>query len=1166
MEAGPDQPRTLFMKRLVFLVLAIIIISFALAQPASADSGIDSTLHQTGTLTSTMWIGQCTPFYHQVTIVPYGNWGLTNIYTFSVPVSNTVIAYIDQITNTVDEGASYDRSSDMRHGPIEFPNMAIWIPGHSEDDHLNRCQTVNNGFGITDACTPVGYENLPGLATYTTTVIVGGWTQWFGPNANWNARVCPVWMGTPPEPCANSYLTNTHFYYNNWAGSATWTSSEYHLAPGGQINKTAMFSTTGNYSVTVYARAVGGAGLSLGISSTFKMISMPASSTFAAYSAVFTASAPALVYIGSAVTSTSTIDVDIVCITRMPNAPLDTSCHVIDSDFMYPTSWQALGDIDWSYHAYTITSGTLKQSVSENNFERGAEYSVSIWAKLKEGTVGHLNLYIQYDPQPIAVFSVTSQIYDEYTANIVMPDPRNGEYQITLYREIFEGNSIVIDRICFTGITVTLGPGPCGLSEEDMRLSEQYIHNGQLESGSVYPQLVLSGGSGLFGLPTVVDSGYAVNSWSTFGNFIGIDGLLRYRGTSKALGLIPSPLMNPTIQQALMPLDEYAVAFRVKRNYDNGVLVVNGQIVGQSQAIKGNWTDHAVYESGGGALPNIELKSQCTSGPCVNGNGTWAAVEIDDVAIVPGATPETWSCGTTITNPFTPMGQCINPHSAFDAGAEGWNLAGGATVGDRLVTMPQGSSISQFVKAEPQTGAWANKLHSIIIGVGHTIHIAARISNPAMPNTAVVKVGAFQPGSQDVGTINPTSATSIEEFTFPFTPTEANMSNDTINVALVADEGTGKSDIVVYQVCIRRSTDTIPPDSGNCVGDWHVGNGGDVYSQTITYPDFVYNMTSLISMKRYNVHAVGECLACGGILRLRTLDSNGVTVSEINRQIGSGAFDVNIMFDALPPPDQTTQLDQVRIVVEGDVTYSELCLTDATSGVPPILPPGPLPYPQCVYTISGQLIQGVFFGLPIYSVPNTYSGTYESDSYAAELIYNYAVFPLVCTTLSIADWQFRSWQAWKATFNTYVSMMTSKLDEIISILYAILAKIGTAVNSGDPWWLQALWALIELFLRILAMILELMFRFIFLIIDLMRSTLLEFKADDAVSFPVDCSGDGEYMCIALAGILSLQESGVGEYLNIGTDMAIAMLTIALAWWAIQQVRAMMQPGSNAKDE
>jgi hypothetical protein len=41
---------------------------------------------------------------------------------------------------------------------------------------------------------------------------------------------------------------------------------------------------------------------------------------------------------------------------------------------------------------------------------------------------------------------------------------------------------------------------------------------------------------------------------------------------------------------------------------------------------------------------------------------------------------------------------------------------------------------------------------------------------------------------------------------------------------------------------------------------------------------------------------------------------------------------------------------------------------------------------------------------------------------------------------------------------------------------------------------------------------------------------------------------------------------VGEYLNIGTDMAIAMLTIALAWWSIQQVRAMMQPGSMAKDE
>ena len=1158
------------MKHLVFLVPAIIIISFALAQPASADSGIDSTLHQTGTISSTLWIGTCTPYYHQVSFYPYGNWGLANIYTFTTPVSHTLLGYIEHITNTVDcTGectSSTSRGADLRNGPINYPQMAIWNP--AGESHLSVCSTAQNTWGITDACSPIGYENQSGLQIPTTTVTIGGWNQWFTSQASWDARICPVWFGVPPEPCANSYLTNTHFYYDNWAGSATWTSSEYHLAPGVQINKTAMFSSTGNYSVTVYARAVGGAGLWLGIGSASRVISMPASSTYAAYSAVFTASAPALVYIGSAVTSTSTIDVDIVCITRVPNAPLDTSCHVIDSDFMYPTSWQALGDIDWSYHAYTITSGTLKQSVSENNFERGAEYAVSIWAKLKEGTVGHLNLYIQYDPQPIAVFSVTSQTYDEYTANIVMPDPKNGEYQITLYREIFEGNSIVIDRICFTGITVTLGPGPCGLTEEDMRLSEQYIFNGSFEIGRNYPGVTLNGGGSMFGLATTLDSVREMQTWSTFNPYGVGDGLARLRGMSNALGLIPRPIFGHTNQNVKLPLDEYAVAFRVKRNYDNGALVVNEQIIGMSQVVKGNWTDHAIYDSGGGALPDIILRSICQYGPCLNGNSTWAAVEIDDVAIVPGATPETWSCGTTITNPLTPMGQCINPHSAFDAGAEGWNLAGGATVGDRFVTMPQGSSISQFVKAEPQTGAWAKKLNSIIIGVGHTIHIAARISNPAMPNTAAVKIGAFQPGSLDIGMVNPTSSSAIQEFTFPFTPTVANMSNDTINVALVADEGTGKSDIIIYQVCIRRSSDTIPPDAGNCVGNWHVGNGGDVYSQTITYPDFVYNMTSLISMKRYNVHAVGECYGCAGILRLRTIDTNGNIVSEIPWQIGSGAFDINIMFDALPPNDTSAQLEEIKLVVEGDVTYSELCLTDATSGgVPPILPPGPLPYPQCVYTISGQLFQGMFYGLPPYSVPNTYSGTYQSDAYAAELIYNYAVYPLVCTTISIADVQFKIWKYWMGMFNTYQAVMTTALHSIIDLLEEILAKMGSVTDGVvDPWWLQALWALFWLFLKILGLILELFFRFLFLIIDLMRSIVLEFKADDAVSFPVDCSGDGEYMCIALAGILSLQESGVGDYLNIGTDMAIAMLTIALAWWAIQQVRAMMQPGSMAKDE
>jgi hypothetical protein len=606
----------------------------------------------------------------------------------------------------------------------------------------------------------------------------------------------------------------------------------------------------------------------------------------------------------------------------------------------------------------------------------------------------------------------------------------------------------------------------------------------------------------------------------------------------------------------------YNVVFRARRMFANGYLSVNDQRqVTTADAMRGNWTDKSFWFQAGSS---VSFRAGCQGSVCadpVEANMP-DSVQLDSVYIVPG--PEL-TCGSPITTPYTPVGSCINPHSSFDAGSTGWELGGGATVGDRLVIMPQGSTISQYVKAEQQSGSYGDKSDSIVIGVEHKIHIAARVVNADLPNTAVVKIGAFQPGSQDVGTINPTSSSAIQEFTFSFIPTTENMSNGAVNVALVADEGSGKSDIVIYQVCIRRSTDTIPP-GGSCIGNWHVGTGGDVYSTTVTYPDFVYNATSLISMKTYNVHAVGSASG-SGILHFQMVDTDGNVFSEIPWQVGS-TFDINIMFTALLPRNTSAQLEEIRLVAFGDVNYSLLCLTDVAMGTPPIFPPGPMPYPQCIYSVGGKLLQGYFFGLPPYSVPNNYSGTLESDSYAAELIYNYAIFPLVCTTLSIADFQYKAVETFFNVFRIWFTELGTLLNIIIDLLKAILAKVAALPGGGggNPWWWDVIWAIIKLFLDLLALLLELFFRFMFLIIDLMQSIVIEFKSSDAVSFPFNCSGDGEYVCIALAGMLSLEDMGVGQYLNIGVDMAIAMLTISLAWWSIQQVRAMMQPGSNAKDE
>lgn len=241
--------------------------------------------------------------------------------------------------------------------------------------------------------------------------------------------------------------------------------------------------------------------------------------------------------------------------------------------------------------------------------------------------------------------------------------------------------------------------------------------------------------------------------------------------------------------------------------------------------------------------------------------------------------------------------------------------------------------------------------------------------------------------------------------------------------------------------------------------------------------------------------------------------------------------------------------------------YTNLCLRASSGPSPnphPPNDPGTLPMPECGSVNSPFTNTASFYKLAPYAISEEYSGT--APVIIAGLTYNYAIYPLVCTTISIANWQYNAYTAWIDKFNSFADRLTVKLDRIIALLEAILAAIPDMIVPPTCGILDVILWLLKIFLDLFLKFMVLFAQGIKMVIDIFKEMMLEIRGDSAVQYPFSCSGDGFWLCFALAGILSVQNQ-VGDWLNIIALIVCSMLTVSLVFWTVNQIRAMLQPGS-----
>jgi len=251
---------------------------------------------------------------------------------------------------------------------------------------------------------------------------------------------------------------------------------------------------------------------------------------------------------------------------------------------------------------------------------------------------------------------------------------------------------------------------------------------------------------------------------------------------------------------------------------------------------------------------------------------------------------------------------------------------------------------------------------------------------------------------------------------------------------------------------------------------------------------------------------------------------------------------------------------ELRLNNDDEVTYDNLCLRQA-SGQPPNPPPndpGTLPIPECG-TVGNT---ASFYQLAPYSITEEYSGT--APVILAGLTYNYAIYPLVCTTISIANWFYNALSVFAEKVFGFILFASLALARIIALLEAILDKIpSTTIPLCGI--LDFIFWLIKIFVELFLQFFVLFAQVIKLIIDIFKDMMFEVRGDSAVQYPFTCSGQGYWMCFALAGILSVQNQ-VGDWFNIIALIVCSMLTVSLVFWTVNQIRAMMQPGAGGDSD
>lgn len=1120
------------------LVVSMLVISMLTTRPVAA---------QTPTPTSVYWRGTCSDWtWYAGGVGGPVSWG-TNAFTCSA-----------NLKGVINELTGIDTSADLdtRNGGNSPP--ASW------DDPVLLRACGDDQFDPV-ACTGVGEVRTSNWVS--AGACDDGWIDdggiWQCPAwlctkpGGWYARVCPIYYSPPPPlpECGLAVITDTHFVSDTWTRTAAaWYWSYYYISAGGSIRKTAAFSATGNYQVSVYAQSTATGTLNVSAGGASVGITIVPTMTFAWYTAtVPIASLAPEILAAAAAENPADIVLDRLCI----NYGGMLTCGVV-SDYHFATSFSWSNSAGtWTSHQWQIPySGWIAQTV---NITTSGQYSVTMRARgpgEDPGVTTDVGLIVDGITSGQITGIPGASSWADYATAILL-DVGTHEFKVG------PTGLVDIDSICVMPVmTSTLGA--CGVTAADMAVSANYIRNSNFSDGFYIgiPRVGFTAGplNASFGGDTAFDSDWWLPSFTAlnwFNTLVGTaaDGALRYRDGGYAVGLIPMPLSNGTYQTFINPVSQsFNVVVRMKRRYGNSHLYVNGQDIGSGNPV-GSWTDASAYFDA--TTNSVELNADCGGAICADPDGDpqLSVVDIDDVYIVPG--PQ-MICGSTapIT---TPLGSCINPNPDFELGLEDWHLEGGASIYDGWARLPGGSFIEQDVPAASGTSTWSETSSYINAGYSYAINVKAHLEHQNDPGQFTVIVGASSSGQ--VSFNHQVVSNPSLDATDSFSATEAMIgtgADPTVRIRIVNESG---GTIVIDSVCITYGgggggTNPI----GQCLGTWETSSGDDAIGVEIIGNDYVSNDQRAM----YGSYVLDVAGIAGQ-------DTNTLRVSYYNQDNGmidsAGILDVvgyawsgQLVF-VVPPGGWYN--GALQIVNDNTLTYDNICLRVNGTGPTPVEPnpPETMPYPECGSINSPYTTTAGFYMMNPYSITSEYTGT--MPAYVAELTYNYAIYPLVCTTVSIANWQFRAYNDWLLKFQAFADPTLTKLDRIIALLEEILDKIQSPTPPTCGLVDVALWifkAIFAIFLKILALLIQM----IELFIKIFKGMMLDIRGESAVQYPFSCGGDGQWMCFALAGVMSLDQY-VGDWLNIIALIVCSMLTVSLVFWVIGQVRGMLQPGTESSD-
>jgi hypothetical protein len=711
--------------------------------------------------------------------------------------------------------------------------------------------------------------------------------------------------------------------------------------------------------------------------------------------------------------------------------------------------------------------------------------------------------------------------------------------------------------------------------------SKRFLQDPGFDDGFIAPGLFPSVFSVGFPLGVAInlqtDSAYVLMSGDWEGTVFSVllqtylpawfQGMLRFRdgANNRALGIVPVPL-HSGVKTTRLPTGPFNFVYRMNRKYANARLLVNGDDQ-CSDSGYGTWIQNSVYFP---SASQINLSVDCNGIDCITPiqDAKLAAVDIDDTYVVPGPQiPECVCVGGTMAPPVPPVitGTCINANPQF-IDTSSWRTVGGASIltsgTGGWARLPGGSFIEQDIPVANAGTTWGNLQTSLIVGMTYVIQTAAHLESATQAGQYSVIMGASSPGQvtanhqivppEQLSSVNADSVTIVAEMAGDGdNPTArlrvANEAGGTVLMDTVCVESTGVSGPI-----------TVTPPTGPCLGTWTLSSGGTAIGVPVAGNDYVEDAQSSM-YGSYVLDVSGEQVQDVNTLRV-SYNNNGTgkydNVGVFN--VVGYSFEGQIAF-VVPPGGYYNGALQI-VNDDALLEYTNICLRQA-SGPPPNPPPndpGSLPIPECGSVNSPFTNTTGFYQMAPYSISEEYTGT--APVIIAGLTYNYAIYPLVCTTISIANWQYRAYTAWIDKFNIFAARLSAQLDQIIALLEAILAAIPDMIVPPTCGFLDVILWLLKTFLDLFVKFMILFAQGIQLVIDIFKEMMLDVRGEAAVQYPFSCSGDGYWLCFALAGILSVQNQ-VGDWFNIIALIVCSMLTVSLVFWTVNQIRGMLQPGT-----